>query len=104
VTIAQLLAGVGNGEAGSGVAGEARARPGDRGDRRHMAAAVHARRAAGLGFAPHESVVELIRAFVEDDLEATRATGNCRLAIIVSREPGRNHFFTIIRDKSALAR
>ncbi|MGD0429815.1 MAG: NAD-dependent epimerase/dehydratase family protein [Acetobacteraceae bacterium] len=31
------------------------------------------RRAPGLGFAPHESAVELIRAFVEDDLEATRA-------------------------------
>jgi nucleoside-diphosphate-sugar epimerase len=30
-------------------------------------------RATGLGFAPHGSVVELIRAFVEDDLEATRA-------------------------------
>jgi nucleoside-diphosphate-sugar epimerase len=30
-------------------------------------------RALGLGFAPHESVVELIRAFIEDDLEATRA-------------------------------
>jgi len=30
-------------------------------------------RAAGLDFAPHGSVVDLIRAFVEDDLQATRA-------------------------------
>jgi nucleoside-diphosphate-sugar epimerase len=30
-------------------------------------------RAHGLGFAPHETVVELIRAFIEDDLDATRA-------------------------------
>ena len=30
-------------------------------------------RALSLGFAPHESVVELIRAFIADDLEATRA-------------------------------
>jgi hypothetical protein len=30
-------------------------------------------RAAGLGFASHESVVDLIRAFIEDDLDATRA-------------------------------
>jgi D-erythronate 2-dehydrogenase len=30
-------------------------------------------RALSLGFAPHESVVELINAFIEDDLEATRA-------------------------------
>jgi nucleoside-diphosphate-sugar epimerase len=30
-------------------------------------------RALGLGFAAHEPVVELIRAFVADDLEATRA-------------------------------
>jgi D-erythronate 2-dehydrogenase len=29
-------------------------------------------RALRLGFAPHETVVDLIRAFVEDDLEATR--------------------------------
>jgi D-erythronate 2-dehydrogenase len=30
-------------------------------------------RAAALGFAPHGSVVELIQAFIEDDLAATRA-------------------------------
>ena len=30
-------------------------------------------RAMGLGFARHESVLELIRAFIEDDLAATRA-------------------------------
>jgi len=30
-------------------------------------------RSLALGFAPHESVVELIRAFIEDDLAATRA-------------------------------
>jgi nucleoside-diphosphate-sugar epimerase len=30
-------------------------------------------RSLALGFAPHEPVVELIEAFVEDDLEATRA-------------------------------
>jgi D-erythronate 2-dehydrogenase len=30
-------------------------------------------RAPALGFAPHESVVDLVRAFIEDDLEATRA-------------------------------
>jgi nucleoside-diphosphate-sugar epimerase len=30
-------------------------------------------RSLRLGFAPHESVVELIRAFIADDLEATRA-------------------------------
>jgi hypothetical protein len=30
-------------------------------------------RAHSLGFAPHETIVELIGAFVEDDLEATRA-------------------------------
>jgi hypothetical protein len=32
--------------------------------------AMHART---LGFATHEPIVEVIRAFVEDDLEATRA-------------------------------
>ncbi len=32
-----------------------------------------AERARALGFAPHESVVELIQAFIEDDLAATRA-------------------------------
>jgi nucleoside-diphosphate-sugar epimerase len=30
------------------------------------------RRARGLGFAPHEPLVELIRSFVEDDLDSTR--------------------------------
>jgi nucleoside-diphosphate-sugar epimerase len=30
-------------------------------------------RAAALGFAPHEPLVDLVRAFVADDLEATRA-------------------------------
>ena len=30
-------------------------------------------RSPALGFAPHESVVDLIRAFIEDDLAATRA-------------------------------
>jgi nucleoside-diphosphate-sugar epimerase len=30
-------------------------------------------RALGLGFSPHEPVVDLIRAFIEDDLAATRA-------------------------------
>ncbi len=30
-------------------------------------------RARTLGFATHEPVVEVMRAFVEDDLEATRA-------------------------------
>jgi len=30
-------------------------------------------RSLALGFAPHESVVDLIRAFIEDDLAATRA-------------------------------
>ena len=30
-------------------------------------------RALGLGFAPHESVIALIQAFIEDDLDATRA-------------------------------
>jgi hypothetical protein len=32
--------------------------------------ALHART---LGFSPHEPVLEVIRAFIEDDLEATRA-------------------------------
>jgi nucleoside-diphosphate-sugar epimerase len=35
-------------------------------------AAFEPRRALALGFAPHESLVELVRAFVADDLEATR--------------------------------
>ncbi len=35
--------------------------------------AFEALRARGLGFAPHEPVLEVVRAFVEDDLEATRA-------------------------------
>ena len=35
-------------------------------------AAFTARRAPGLGFAPHESLTELVAAFLEDDLEATR--------------------------------
>jgi hypothetical protein len=30
-------------------------------------------RARTLGFATHEPLVEVVRAFVEDDLEATRA-------------------------------
>jgi nucleoside-diphosphate-sugar epimerase len=36
-------------------------------------AAFTAERARALGFAPHESVVDLVRAFVADDLAATRA-------------------------------
>ena len=35
--------------------------------------AFEAMRARTLGFAAHEPVVEVVRAFVEDDLEATRA-------------------------------
>jgi hypothetical protein len=35
-------------------------------------AAFAPRRAQRLGFAPHESLVELVRAFVADDLDATR--------------------------------
>lgn len=35
-------------------------------------AAFTAQRARGLGFAEHESLIELVRAFVADDLEATR--------------------------------
>jgi hypothetical protein len=30
-------------------------------------------RAPGLGFSAHESLVDLVRAFVEDDLESTRS-------------------------------
>ncbi len=35
--------------------------------------AFEAKRAPTLGFAPHEPVVDIIRAFIEDDLDATRA-------------------------------
>jgi nucleoside-diphosphate-sugar epimerase len=36
-------------------------------------AAFDPKRGLALGFAPHESLVELVRSFVADDLEATRA-------------------------------
>ncbi|MBN8888665.1 MAG: NAD-dependent epimerase, partial [Rhodospirillales bacterium] len=35
-------------------------------------AAFTAQRARALGFAPHESLVDVVRAFVADDLDATR--------------------------------
>ena len=47
--------------------------PGDRRHRRHLAAGVRAAARPHPRLRPHEPIVEVVRAFIEDDLEATRA-------------------------------
>lgn len=73
VTIAQLLAGLDTVKPGASALVKRAPDPAVEAIVGPWPAAFIPTRATHLGFAPHGSIVDLIRAFIEDDLDATRA-------------------------------
>lgn len=76
VTVAQMLAALDQASPGASALVRRVADPAIADIVADWPAAFTADRARALGFAPHESLVDLVRAFIADDLPATRADRN----------------------------